>query len=113
MTYLGALISERRNELRLSYRQLADAAGLSLATAHKIGQGKLTRMPTTKTVDGLAAALQIPAEALWAAAGADAGLAEFDIEEGERRAIYYATARLSPADQQLILRIINRLVQGP
>jgi transcriptional regulator with XRE-family HTH domain len=104
---LAALVTARREALGLSYRDLATLADVSIATAHKIGTGRLTRVPSPETIAGLAHALQVPAESLIAAASADIGLREFVLEEGTRRAIYYATADLSDEQRDVVLAVIN------
>jgi len=104
---LAALVSARRDALGLSYRDVAQLADVSIATVHKIATGKLTRVPSPETIAGLSRALQVPSESLVNAAAADIGLREFVLEEGTRRAIYYATEDLTDEQRDVILAVIN------
>jgi transcriptional regulator with XRE-family HTH domain len=109
LTSLAQLVMTRKDALNLSYRAIATHAGISTANVHKIASGKLTRVPSPRTIAGLASALQVPEQTLIAAAVADLGLREFVLEEGERRAIYLATGDLDADQRAIVLSVINSM----
>lgn len=110
LTSLAELVSARRAALgNKPYRTIAAEAGIAVATVHKIAQGKLTRVPSPRTIAGLSLALGIPEQTLIEAAAADIGLREFHVTEGTRRAIYLATEDLTPDEHRMVLDMVNTI----
>jgi len=102
---LAVLVADRRAELGLSFRDVAIGAGISLAAVHKIEHGK-TGIPDQRTLEGLAAALQLPVQALLnATVGNLAGV-------HREHPIYQAIEGLDDGTLDAALDIVNSLKQG-
>ena len=83
---VGAYIREQRRNAQLSLRKLAESAGVSNPYLSQIERG--LRQPSAKILKGIATALQVSAETIYAQAGILDVDPEDDGETGVLRAIF-------------------------
>jgi transcriptional regulator with XRE-family HTH domain len=83
---VGAYIREQRRNAQLSLRKLAERAGVSNPYLSQIERG--LRQPSAKILKGIATALQVSAETIYAQAGILDVDPEDDRETGVLRAIF-------------------------
>ncbi|GAA3751882.1 transcriptional regulator [Micromonospora maritima] len=89
---LANLIEERRRQLRLSYRAVAEAGGMKThRTVHALATTPLKSMPEAATLEGLARGLQLKLEDVTRAA-----------QEACRYVIYETTLPSDPTKRMII-----------
>jgi len=115
MDALQRLIHARMAELRRSYSDVARLGGLPRSTVHHLAtHARSVRLPNPTTLERLAAGLDLPLEAVRAAAAQAAGLV-FDhqpVEDPETEVLVASLARLSPADRRHVAALVRSLL-GP
>lgn len=98
---LGTRIAQRRVELRLSQKELANQAGISVTYLSELERNK--RFPSARICVDIANALHVPMDYLLQ-----------DISRGGRiyRLSEYSkkTRRLNPSDQNLILTVMAAMI---
>lgn len=98
---LGTRISQRRVELRLSQKELANQAGISVTYLSELERNK--RFPSARICVDIANALRVPMDYLLQ-----------DISRGGRiyRLSEYSKKirRLNPSDQNLILTVMAAMI---
>lgn len=98
---LGTRIAQRRVELRLSQKELANQAGISVTYLSKLERNK--RFPSARICVDIANALHVPMDYLLQ-----------DISRGGRiyRLSEYSKKirRLNPSDQNLILTVMAAMI---
>ena len=98
---LGTRIAQRRVELRLSQKELANQAGISVTYLSELERNK--RFPSARICVDIANALHVPMDYLLQ-----------DISRGGRiyRLSEYSkkTRRLTPSDQNLILTVMAAMI---
>lgn len=98
---LGTRIAQRRSELRLSQKELANQAGISVTYLSELERNK--RFPSARICVDIANALHVPMDYLLQ-----------DISRGGRiyRLSEYSKKirRLSPSDQNLILTVMAVMI---
>lgn len=98
---LGTRIAQRRVELRLSQKELANQAGISVTYLSELERNK--RFPSARICVDIANALHVPMDYLLQ-----------DISRGDRiyRLSEYSKKirRLNPSDQNLILTVMAAMI---
>lgn len=98
---LGTRIAQRRSELRLSQKELANQAGISVTYSSELERNK--RFPSARICVDIANALHVPMDYLLQ-----------DISRGGRiyRLSEYSKKirRLNPSDQNLILTVMAAMI---
>lgn len=100
---LGTRIAQRRVELRLSQKELANQAGISVTYLSELERNK--RFPSARICVDIANALHVPMDYLLQ-----------DISRGGRGRIYRLSEyskkirRLNPSDQNLILTVMAAMI---
>lgn len=98
---LGTRIAQRRSELRLSQKELANQAGISVTYLSELERNK--RFPSARICVDIANALHVPMDYLLQ-----------DISRGGRiyRLSEYSKKirRLNPSDQNLILTVMAAMI---
>jgi hypothetical protein len=115
MDALQQLIHERMAELHRSYGDVARLGELPRSTVHHLAtHARSGRLPNPATLERLAAGLDLPLEAVRAAAAQASGLV-FDhqpVEDPEIEVLIASLARLSPADRRHVTALVRSLL-GP
>lgn len=106
MTEIARRIEKRKNELNLSYQDLADLTGMTKSTLQRYVTGKIENIPLSK-IDVLASALQTTAEQIlgWET---KQNLSVMENKELTNKKLYLMTEfeKLSEDKQKLLLNYI-------
>jgi transcriptional regulator with XRE-family HTH domain len=105
---LAGMIEARRKALGLTYRELADACGLSLGTVYKIANGQRRTAPLQNTLTLLARGLNLPRELLLEAMVADQGIQILSITRAKRQRLYLTSARLTEGQLDAVQAVIDQ-----
>lgn len=108
---LPGMVEARRKTLGMTYRQLADACGLSLATVYKIANGRLRTAPLSNTITLLAKGLQLPREVLLDALVADQGLHTMSVTRAKRQRLYLTARHLTASQLDALQAIVDEFGQ--
>jgi transcriptional regulator with XRE-family HTH domain len=107
-TPLGEIIRRQRELSKLSMRHLARTVGISNPYLSQIERG--LREPSERVLDGIAAALELSSDALYAEAGA--GYEQEDAEPSAVTAAIRADPRLSTRQRQAMIEVYEAFVAG-
>jgi HEAT repeat protein len=116
MDALQRLIQARMAELHRSYGDIARLGGLPRSTVHHLAtHARSGRLPNPATLERLAAGLDLPLEAVRAAAAQAAGLVfgHQPVEDPETEVLIASLARLSPADRRHVAALVRSLLGPP
>jgi transcriptional regulator with XRE-family HTH domain len=109
--HLAQLVSERREQLGMSYRDIASAAGVSHNAVHLIVTGRTKRVPSERVLRGLSVALHMDYETLTAAVAADLGMVERRVDDGLADLIYLSAQELSPVQKRALLALVRSMLE--
>lgn len=104
---LARLVRERKEATGKSYREMAAESGVSIATFHKMAQGRMTQVPAPRIAEGVAQALGVDVTAIYNAVGHDLGVREFHLDDVERTTVYLGMADLPAHRRRLLLDLMN------
>jgi transcriptional regulator with XRE-family HTH domain len=115
MNALQQLIRQRMTEHRWSYGEIARRGGLPRSTVHHLATAEhLTRPPLPTTIEKLAKGLDLPTEAVRAAAATAAGFAMWQepVNDPEIDVMVAGISKLSPDERRHVQALIRSLLNG-
>ena len=110
---LQRLITERMRELRRSYGDVARHGALPRSTVHHLATYRRPgRLPNPATLERLAAGLDLPVNAVRAAAASAAGLVldTTPIGDPEVEVLIASFSQLSPADRRHVAALVRSML---
>jgi transcriptional regulator with XRE-family HTH domain len=105
------MVEARRKALGMTYRELAGACGLSLATVYKIANGQIRTAPLSNTLTLLAKGLRLPREVLLEAMVADQGIHTMSVTRAKRQRLYLSSSRLTEGQLDALQVIVDEFGQ--
>lgn len=108
---LAGMVEARRKALGLTYRQLAETCGLSLATVYKIANGRIRTAPLSNTLTLLAKGLRLPREVLLEAMVADQGIHTMSVTRAKRQRLYLTARHLTEGQIDAIQAVVDEFGQ--
>jgi hypothetical protein len=115
MNALQELIQSRMAELSRSYGEIARRGGLPRSTVyHLASNNRPVRVPNPRTLERLAAGLDVPEQVVRAAAAAAAGfvLDEHAVDDPEIEVLVASLAKLSPKDRRHVAVLVRSLIDA-
>jgi len=115
MNALQELIRNRMAELNRSYGEIARRGGLPRSTVYHLASNhRPVRVPNPRTLERLAAGLEIPGHLVRAAAAAAAGfvLEEQPAEDPEIEVLVASLARLSAEDRRHVNALVRSMLEA-
>lgn len=115
MNALQELIRTRMRELNRSYGEIARRGGLPRSTVHHLAaNSRPVRVPNPRTLERLAAGLEVPEHVVRAAAAAAAGfvLDAQDSDDPEIEVLVASLAKLSPQDRKHVSALVRSLIEA-
>jgi transcriptional regulator with XRE-family HTH domain len=115
MNALQQLIRRRMTEHRWSYSEIARRGGLPRSTVHHLATAEhLARPPLPTTIEKLAKGLDLPPEAVRAAAATAAGFAVWQepVADQEIEVMVAGLNKLSPDERRHVQALIQSLLNG-
>lgn len=112
---LQRLITERMRELRRSYGDVARLGALPRSTVHHLATHRCSgRLPNPGTLERLAAGLDLPVNAVRAAAASAAGLVldTTTIGDPEIEVLIASFSRLSAADRRHVAALVRSMLSA-
>jgi transcriptional regulator with XRE-family HTH domain len=115
MNALQELIRTRMDELHRSYGEIARRGGLPRSTVyHLAANNRPVRVPNPRTLERLAAGLDVPEQVVRAAVASAAG---FVLDEGvaddpEIEVLIASLAQLSPQDRRHVSALVRSLIEA-
>ena len=117
MNTLQQLIKSRMDERRWSYADIARRSGLPRSTVHDLATNDRSghRPPHPRTLERLAAGLDLPLDQVRAAAADAAGLSVWrePAEDPEIDVLVAALTRLTPDQRRHVAALVHSLLDGP
>ena len=113
MNALQELIRTRMTELNRSYGEIARRGGLPRSTVYHLATNhRPVRVPNPRTLERLAAGLEVPEQVVRAAAASSAGfvLAEQSAEDPEIEVLIASLAQLSPDDRRHVGALVRSML---
>lgn len=109
MNRLQRLVQDRATERRWSLAHVATRAGLHRQTVYRLMREEAKQMPETKTLSGLARALDLPERLLREAAAESVGIRIYDepVSDPDTKVVIATMERLSPARRRAIRKMIE------
>jgi hypothetical protein len=110
---LQRLITERMRELRRSYSDVARLGALPRSTVHYLATHRHSgRLPNPATLERLAVGLDLPVNAVRAAAASAAGLVldTAPIGDPEVEVLVASFSQLSPADRRHVAALVRSML---
>jgi transcriptional regulator with XRE-family HTH domain len=114
MNALQDLIRRRMAELKRSYGEIARRGGLPRSTVyHLAANNRPVRVPNPRTLERLAAGLEVPEHVVRAAAASAAGfvLDEDAADDPEIEVLVASLAKLSPQDRRHVSALVRSLIE--
>lgn len=115
MNALQGLIRRRMAELNRSYGEIARRGGLPRSTVYHLAtNGQPVRVPNPRTLERLAAGLEVPEQMVRAAAASAAGfvLDEQPADDPEIEVLVASLSRLSPQDRRHVGALVRSLIEA-
>lgn len=116
MNALQELIKTRMTERNLSYADIARRGGLPRSTVHDLATNERSghRPPHPRTLERLAAGLELPLEDVRTAAAQAAGLSVWrePSDDPEIDVLVAALTRLDPAQRRHVAALVRSLLDG-
>jgi transcriptional regulator with XRE-family HTH domain len=115
MNALQELIQSRMTELNRSYGEIARRGGLPRSTVyHLASNNRPVRVPNPRTLERLAAGLDVPEQVVRAAAAAAAGfvLDQQAVDDPEIEVLVASLAKLSPQDRRHVSALVRSLIDA-
>ncbi len=115
MNALQQLIRNRMAELNRSYGEIARRGGLPRSTVYHLASNhRPVRVPNPRTLERLAAGLEVPAHLVRAAAAAAAGfvLEEQPAEDPEIEVLVASLVRLSADDRRHVSALVRSMLEA-
>lgn len=115
MNPLQRLITERLDEQKWSYGDVARRAGMPRSTIHNLAtRERLARPPQQETLRKLADGLGLPLEQVRTAAAEAAGFHLYDEHPDETVQVLMASIeQLSPQERERVLGLVNSMLERP
>jgi hypothetical protein len=113
MDRLQQLIHDRMRELNRSYGEVARRGGLPRSTVHHLAtHPRSGRLPTPRTLEHLAAGLDLPLQVVRAAVASAAGLVldSHTVDDPEIEILVSSITRLDPADRRHVAALVRSLL---
>src|SRR6266566_5272423 len=113
MDRLQQLIHDRMRELNRSYGEVARRGGLPRSTVHHLAtHPRSGRLPTPRTLEHLAAGLDLPLQVVRAAVASAAGLVldSHTVDDPEIDILVSSITRLDPADRRHVAALVRSLL---
>lgn len=115
MNALQALIQARMKELNRSYGEIARLGGLPRSTVHHLASNNHpVRVPNPRTLERLAAGLEMPEHVVRAAAAAAAGfvLDKQPADDPEIEVLVASLSRLSAEERRHVSALVQSMLKG-
>jgi HEAT repeat protein len=115
MNALQQLIRTRMAELNRSYGEIARRGRLPRSTVYHLAASiRPVRVPNPRTLERLAAGLEVPEQVVRAAAASAAGfvLDEQAAEDPEIEVLVASLAKLSPQDRRHVSALVRSLIEA-
>lgn len=115
MNTLQELIRNRMAELNRSYGEIARRGGLPRSTVYHLASNhRPVRVPNPRTLERLAAGLEVPVHLVRAAAAAAAGfvLEEQPAEDPEIEVLVASLSRLSAEDRRHVSALVRSMLEA-
>jgi transcriptional regulator with XRE-family HTH domain len=115
MNALQQLIRRRMTEQRWSYSEIARRGGLPRSTVHHLATAEhMARPPLPTTIEKLAKGLDLPPEAVRAAAATAAGFPVWQepVADPEIEVMVAGLNKLSPDERRHVQALIQSLLNG-
>src|SRR5258708_371697 len=116
MNALQQLIRTRMADLNRSYGEVARRCGLPRSTVHYLASNdRLGRVPNPRTLERLAAGLEVPLTVVQSAAAVAAGfdLHKEAVADPEIEVLVASLARLSPQNRRHVSVLVQSLLPPP
>jgi transcriptional regulator with XRE-family HTH domain len=115
MNALQELIRARMTELNRSYGEIARRGGLPRSTVYHLASNQRpVRVPNPRTLERLAAGLEVPEQVVRAAAATSAGffLDEHAADDLDIEVLVASLARLSPEDRRHVAALVRSMLEA-
>lgn len=109
MNYLQRQLDERRNRLKLTYRDLEELTGLNRSTLWSLINGPMRQPPKKEQIDLLAKGLDWPEGFLQQMVGEQFGYHVYEDRSPELQQLIASWEELSERDRRTISRMVEEL----